>query len=273
MSESKVILITGSSDGIGYKAAIDLINLGHKVIIHGRSQERSLNTCEKIKLETGTKKVDAITGDLSSINQIMAMIEEIKHKYRKIDILINNAGVLSPNRVITDDGFELTFQVNYLAPFLLTNSLLEILKNNQPARIVNVVSEVHSNQLDFNNLQLSEGYTSVKAYALSKTCLIMYTYLLADKVSDFSITANCLHPGIIKTKLLHPSLVHSGSPVEEGANKIVYAATSPKLENINGKYLRNNKIRHSKEITYNKHLQDQLWEKSSQMLSLDFSTI
>ena len=271
MSDSKTILITGSTDGIGYKAAVDLINLGYEVIIHGRSPKRSQSICEKIMFETGTKNIEAITGDLSSITQIKELIDDIKKNYTRIDVLINNAGVLSPNRVITEDGFELTLQVNYLAPFLLTNSILDILKDNQPSRIINVVSEVHSSHLDLNDLQSSEGYTSVKAYALSKTCLIMYTYLLAEHLRDFNITVNCLHPGVIKTKLLHPSLVNIGGPVEVGAKTLVYAATSPELENTSGKYLRDNKIRNSKEVTNDKRLQKLLWEKTTELLGANNS--
>ena len=264
--KEKLILITGSTDGIGYQAAIELARLGHHVIVHGRNQEKAKLAMQKIEKETSNGNLSYVHADLGSIAQIKTMVSEIYDRFKRLDALINNAGVIRPERTINKDGLEETFAINYLAPFLLTNLLLELLKKGKSSRIVNVVSRVQSNQLDFKDLQLEKGYTAVKAYAKSKTALVLFTYFLAEKLQDKGITVNCLHPGVINTKLLRAAFVVDDVSLTEGAKTLVFAATAPKLEDVSGKYFVNNRSSSSKEITYDRKVQKTLWKKTEEIL-------
>ncbi len=201
------------------------------------------------------------------------MAYQIKEKYERLDVLINNAGVYRQNRQLSEEGLEETFAINYIAPFLLTNLLLDSLKKANSSRIVNVASQVQSNHLDLDNLQFEKGYTGVKAYASSKTCLIMFTYLLAEKLKNTDITVNCLHPGVINTKLLNVAWGSVGAPVSEGANNLIYVAMTPNLEKVSGKYFDNKHIKPSKDITYDKKLQRELWKKTEEIIGSKFNNL
>ncbi|MFW9937357.1 MAG: SDR family NAD(P)-dependent oxidoreductase [Candidatus Thorarchaeota archaeon] len=268
--EDKIILISGSTDGIGYKTAIELAKSGYHVIIHGRNQEKAQKTMKNVIKESSSNNVSSVYADLGSFTQIKEMVKDIYERFDKLDVLINNAGVIRPLWKLTQEGIEETLAINYVAPFLITNLLLDKLKKAKSSRIVNVVSRVQSNQLDFNDLQFENGYTGVKAYARSKTALILFTYLLADKLKDTNITVNCLHPGVINTKLLRTTYGTYGAPLIEGAKTLIFAATAPELENISGKYFVNNHSQLSKDITYNKEIQRKLWKKTEEILSMKF---
>ena len=268
MTEDKIILITGSTDGIGYQAATDLALLGHHVIVHGRNREKAKLTMDKIANLTDSNNFSYVYADLGALDQIRAMVSSIYENFNKINVLINNAGVVRLKRTINQDGLEETFAINYLAPFLLTNQLLDLLTEGKPSRIVNVVSRVQSNQINYEDLQLEKGYTAVRAYAKSKTALILFTYLLAEKLQYKGITVNCLHPGAINTKLLRAVFRSDGAPVEVGAKTLVFAATAPELEGVSGKYFVNNRSKSSKKITYNKEVQKTLWRKTEEILKL-----
>lgn len=224
----------------------------------------------KIEEATNSHKLSYVYADLGSFAQIRAMVSRIYERFDRLDVLINNAGVIRSERRINQEGLEETFAINYIAPFLLTKLLLDLLKKGKSGRIVNVVSRVQSNQLDFEDLQLEKGYTGVKAYAKSKTALILFTYLLAEKLQDKEITVNCLHPGVINTKLLRSAFGAGGAPLTEGAKTLVFAATAPELEKVSGKYFVNNRSKSSTEITYNKEVQKTLWKKSEEIIGITF---
>lgn len=266
--ERKLILITGSTDGIGYQAAFDLAKLGHHIIIHGRNREKAESAMEKIAKATNNNNLSYVFADLGSVAQIRKMSNKFYEDFKSLDVLINNAGVIREERTVNKEGIEETFAINYLAPFLLTNLLLDLLKEGKPSRIVNVVSRVQSNHLNFEDLQLKKGYTAVKAYSKSKTALVLFTYHLAEKLQDEGITVNCLHPGVINTKLLRAAFESGGASVEVGAKTLVFAATAPELEGVSGKYLVNNRPNSSKEITYNKEVQETLWRKTEEILKV-----
>lgn len=268
--ENKVIFITGSTSGIGKETAIKLAKLGALVIVHGRNQTKAEETLTEIKNKASNDNFYALYGDLRSIEEIKNISRQLHKNFGRLDVLINNAGIIKQERTITHEGLEETFAVNYIAPFLLNNLLIDILKNSTPRRIVNVASQVHSNEIDFDNLQYSTGYTAVRAYALSKTCLIMYTYLLADKLKKYNITVNTLHPGVINTKLLKATWGEIGAPTDVGAKALVHAATASDLRNVTGKYFKNNKAAISKDLTYNKQLQEKLWRKTEELLGMKF---
>jgi len=266
----KVILITGSTDGIGKEAAIQLVNKGSHIIIHGRNEKKALEALKEIQNKTNQTDLSYIAGDLSSLSEIKSLVNEIHSNFNKLDILVNNAGILNNQRKITKEGLEETLVVNYIAPFYITNLLIDLLKKGESSRIVNVVSQVPSNHLDLDDFQFEHGYTGVKAYARSKTYLVMFTYLLAERLRKYDILVNCLHPGVIDTKLLKVAWGTYGAPVSIGAESIIYAAISEDLVNKTGLYLNNNRMDKSKEITYDKNLQTKLWSKTEKILGLKF---
>lgn len=271
--KDKIILITGSTDGIGKETAIELAKSGAHVIIHGRNDKKAKLIMEEIKSKTRVSKIDYVSADLSSIKQIKDMSDMLHKQFEKIDILINNAGVFRQKRNVTQEGLEETLAVNYIAPFYLTNLILDLVIKANFGRIINVASQVHSNHLDFDDLQSIKDYSGTKAYALSKTCLIMFTYLLAEKLKNTKVTVNCLHPGVINTKLLVLGMGFSGAPVSEGAESVVYVATAPEIEKFSGKYFKDNTPTSSKNITYNKEKQKQLWQKTEEIIGAKFNMV
>lgn len=260
------ILVTGSTDGIGKETAIELAKKNANVIVHGRSEQRVKNTIAEIVEKSGNKYIHSVVADFSSLEQVSQMAKQLTDDFDKIDVLINNAGLLSNKKVITEDKLELTFQVNHIAGFLLTNKLLPLLKNAENARIINVSSMIHASDIDFDNLQGEKNYSGSGNYALSKLCNILHIYKLAEILDKTNVTANCLHPGVIDTKLLN-SAWSGGFPVSEGARVLMYAAESPVLEQTSGLYLENNRPMQSNPVSYNKENQDKLWNLSEKLVS------
>ena len=257
----KRVLITGSTDGIGKQTAIDLANMGLFVIIHGRNEEKALDAVSEVKKITGSNKLDSVFGDLSSFDQIRDISDQLHNKFNYLDSLINNAGVNFWEKRISKDGFELTIAVNYLAPYMLTLLILDLLRNGTSSRIVNVTSDIIARSIDFDNLQdypytFNPPDTGKSAYGISKACLNMFTFDLADKLKDEGINVNAVHPGGIDTKMLRKTIEmmdwkFSGRPLTEGSTGLVYAATSPKMEGKTGLILFQTRIGRSTDITYN----------------------
>ena len=268
--ENKIILITGATDGIGKRTAYELADKSATVILHGRDKERLLKTQEEISHLTNNNNISIVTANLSSLKQVRLAAEEIKTKFKQLDVLINNAGVYMKTRVLTEDGFETTFAVNHLAPFLITNLLLNLLKQSNSSRIINVSSIAHTRaQLVFENLNSAKHFDAYSTYAVSKLANILFTYKLADQLKNDGITVDALHPGVIDTKLLHTGFNIAGASVEEGAATSVYLASSNEVENVSGKYFENVKEVPSSEDSYNKEYQKKMWNVSSQMVGLD----
>jgi len=258
--QEKRVLITGSTDGIGKQTAIDLANMGLFVIIHGRNKEKTLDALSEVKKITGSDQLDSVFGDLSSFDQICNISDQLHNKFDYLDSLINNAGVNFWEKKISKDGFELTLAVNYLAPYMLTLLTLNLLRNGNSSRIVNVTSDIVARSIDFDNLQ-DYPYTFKRtdggksAYGISKACLNMFTFDLADKLKNEGITVNAVHPGGIDTKMLRKTIEmmnwkFSGRPLTEGSKGLVFAATSPKMERKTGLILFQTRISRSTDITY-----------------------
>lgn len=266
----KTILITGSTDGIGKEAAIELAAMGHRVIVHGRTSERAQCAADDIRKKSGSATVETVVADFTSLRQVRAMAGEIIRRFPRLDVLINNAGVYMKERILTEDGFETTFQVNYLAHFLLTHLLLDLLKRSAPSRIINVSSMAHHNaKLSLDNLQGEKKYGAYGAYACSKLENILFTYELAERLEGTGVTVNCLHPGVIATKLLRAGFGgFGGSGVEKGAETIVFLATSPKGDSISGKYFVNKEIADSSLASHSRSLRKALWELSKQFAGI-----
>ncbi len=265
--KSKIVVITGSTDGIGKQTALDLAKMGARIIIHGRNPEKVHKIAEKIKEVTKNNEIDTVIADLADFDQIRNMSQILHEKYDHLDILINNAGMLAKRRIIDAKGIEKTFAVNYLAPFMLTNLLLDLLKTGKKSRIINVSSQVQAEIIDFENLQGEKKFGAFKSYGISKSCLIMFSYELAEKLKKTKITVNCLHPGMIRTKMNFRML---GKSISEGAKTSVYCASSPDLENVTGKYFNNSNSEKSAEITYDEQIRKKLWEISERLTGVTY---
>ena len=260
MHEKKV-LITGSTDGIGKQTAIDLANMGLFVIIHGRNEEKALDALSEVKKKTGSDQLDSVFGDLSSFDQIRDISDQLHNKFDYLDSLINNAGVNFWEKKTSKDGFELTLAVNYLAPYMLTLLILDLLRKGTSSRIVNVTSDIIARSIDFDNLQdypyiFKPSDTGKSAYGVSKACLNMFTFDLADKLKEEGITVNVVHPGGIDTKMLRKTIEmmdwnFKGRPLTEGSKGLVNAVMSPKLKGKTGLILHQTRISRSTDITYN----------------------
>ena len=234
--------------------------MGAKVLLHGRDPEKGRKVREEIARTTGSDQLDLFIADLVSQRQVRKLAAKVMEKHERLHVLINNAGTFQVERKLTEDGLETTFAVNYLAPFLLTHELLELLKENKPSRIINVASIAHrSAGIDWGNLQGERHYEGYDAYALSKLCVILFTYGLAEKLEGTGVTTNCLHPGVIKTKLLRQGFGdYPGDTPENGARTSIYLASSSEMENVSGKYFENQRPARSSNISYDRMLQEAL---------------
>jgi len=267
--KNNVILITGSTDGIGRQAALELAATGATIVVHGRDHDRGRKTVDEIRTATGNQNVELVIADLSSLRQVREMAGKILRSYNRLDVLVNNAGVFMKTRQLSADGFELTFAVNHLAPFLLTNLLLVLLRKSSAARVITVSSVAHMRgTVDFENLQGEKAFGGYNAYARSKLANVLFTYELARRLEGTTVTANCLHPGVIATKLLRTGFSMSGAHPADGAATIVYLATSPAVGSMSGRYFENMREVSSSPTTHNKDLQHKLWEISERLTAL-----
>jgi NAD(P)-dependent dehydrogenase (short-subunit alcohol dehydrogenase family) len=239
--DERVILVTGSTDGIGMITAHELARLGAIVLVHGRKLDTCRRTVTAIREDSGNGRVSSYVGDFSSLTEVRTLAGQMVYDLPKLDVLINNAGVgpgdLSDrNRRLSRDGHELLFAVNYLAPFLLTRLLLPVLGQSDSARIVNVTSAAQE-EIDFDDVMLEKGYDPWRAYAQSKLALTMFTFDLAEDLKDRGMTVNCLHPGsLLDTKMVRESSVSPQGSAESGADVEAYVAIRPELEGRTGLY-------------------------------------
>ncbi|HKF55389.1 MAG TPA: SDR family oxidoreductase [Blastocatellia bacterium] len=273
---AKTCLITGASAGIGKEMARQIARSGATVVMVSRSRDRLASAEEEIKREVPAAKTDLLVADLSSQAEIRRLASEFISRYNRLDILINNAGVLMANRSLTDDGIETTLAVNHLGYFLLTNLLLETIKASSPARIVNVSSSAHkSATLDFEDLQNEKRYVGFFVYCESKLANVLFTYELARRLEGTGVTANCFHPGAIATELFRDQnvLVRLGTQLflktpARGAKTGVYLATSPEVEGVTGKYFVNKHPARSNKQSHDEAAAQRLWEISAELTGL-----
>lgn len=266
----KVILVTGSTDGIGKETARQLAQLKTTVIVHGRRADRCEAARDDIRTTTGNPRVEFVVADLSSQRQVRQLAAEIIARHDRLHVLINNAAVILPQRQLSADGVEVSFAVNHLAPFLLTNLLLDLLKQSAPARIVNVSSTVHYDApLKFDNLQGERKYNGVAAYKIAKLGNVLFSYELADRLKGSGVTVNCLHPGVVATKLLGTGWGWSnGLTSAQGAAMSVYLATSPEVEHISGQYFESRSSGGASPKVNDVNLRRKLWDISAQLVGL-----
>ena len=244
----KTCLVTGATDGIGRVTALELAHMGADVVIVGRNQAKCAATAIDMREESGNASVEYLVADLSSQEEVCRLADEFKQRHQRLDVLVNNAGAIHLSRKNSADGIEMTFALNHLSYFLLTNLLLNVLSASAPARVVNVASSVHMKaKLDLFDVYAPRRYAGLRAYSRSKLCNVLFTYELARRLDGTGITANALHPGLVASNILMNNgilgrflnmiLGVKGISAEAGALTSVYAASSPEMEGVSGKYL------------------------------------
>ncbi len=272
----KICVITGANAGIGKKTAIGLGKLGFHIVMMCRNKERAEIAREEIKKESGNDNIDLLIVDLASLKSIRKGAEDFKAKYGKLHVLINNGGVFNYKRIVTDDGFESTFGVNYLAHFLLTNLLLDIIEKSAPSRIINLSSDIHKFfKINMDDLMSEQKYNSQKAYSNSKFAMVLHAYALARRLERKGVSVNAVHPGHAATKMTQPTgrvsrFINSrmGATPEEAARTSIHVASSPEIETITGKYFKKCKAEKSHKWTYDEALQERLWKISEELVNI-----
>jgi NAD(P)-dependent dehydrogenase (short-subunit alcohol dehydrogenase family) len=259
------ILVTGATDGLGKRVALELAGMDATVLLHGRNPERLEAVLEEVRKETGSEKLASYLADFSSLGEVRKLAERILSDEERLDVLIDNAGVIVGERRESEDGYELTFAVNYLAHFLLTNLLLPLLRDSAPARIVNVASAGQS-PVDLSDVMLERGYDGMKAYTQSKLAQIMFTFELAERLQNTGVSANALHPAsLMDTKMVLETFGRSMSTVQEGADATVRLAVSPELEGVTGRYFDGMREARANQQAYDAHARKRLWALSEEL--------
>jgi retinol dehydrogenase 14 len=275
----KVVLITGGTSGIGKAAATVLAAMGAEVVVSGRNRERGEAALAQIRREAGSEKVSLMLADLAVQSEVRRLAEEFEENHDRLDVLVNNAGVVLTERTETPDGLEATLAINHLAPFLLTNLLLDLLKKSAPSRIITVSSEARRGaRIDFDDLQSEKSYRGFSVYGMTKLANILFTYELAERLRGTGVVANCVHPGAVNTNFaqnnrgLMTLLFRAFKPFmrspERGADTIVYLTTAPEAAWMSGKYLADRKIISSAEEPHDVLGQKRLWEESAKLTGL-----
>ncbi len=274
----KVVLVTGATSGLGKVVALELAKTGVEVVIVGRDAAKTRMTAREIEEQGSNSSVGGLVAELSSMAEVRRLATDFRTRYSRLDVLINNVGAIFARRQVTVDGYERTFALNHLGQFLLTNLLLDVVRASAPSRIVNVSSGSHVGaKIDFDDLQGQRRYGigGGRAYGQSKLANIMFTYELARRLAGTGVTANALHPGTVATtfgesngglmglgmKLFHRWAI---SP-EEGADTIMYLASSPEVEGITGLYWEKRQPITSSPASYDESAQKRLWEVSAKL--------
>jgi retinol dehydrogenase-14 len=272
-------LITGGTSGIGRATALGLARMGAHVAITGRDRVRTEDAAREIRA-TGGGQVDVLVAELSSQSEVRRLAEEVLQSLSRIDVLINNVGGYWDTRHVTVNGLERTFALNHLAPFLLTNLLLDKLKQSAPARVVTVSSNAHgAGRIDFGDLQGELSYSGARAYSQSKLANILFSYELARRLPTTSVTANVLHPGLVNTsfgaedpagvqKLLVPLLRPFMKSPARGAATSIHLASAADLERVTSRYFANSKPTRSSKPSYDEAAAARLWQVSGDLVDL-----
>jgi NAD(P)-dependent dehydrogenase (short-subunit alcohol dehydrogenase family) len=280
--QGKICLVTGATSGMGAVTALELARRGATVVVAGRSAARCRERVEAIRQATGARAEVAVA-DLASLSEVRALAADVAQRFPRLDVLVNNAGTYQFDRVLTADGLEKTFAVNYLSHFLLTNLLLGRLRASPAARVVNVSSSAHHGaRLEWDNLQGERSFERLDAYARSKLALLLFTYELSRRLHGTQVTANAVHPGVVATNLgsdnglvrgwlrtqLRNRLDRSMISPEEGARWIVQAAAAPELAGVTGAYFAEGRLERSSPESYDEATAARLWTVSEALAGL-----
>jgi retinol dehydrogenase-14 len=277
---TKTVLITGGTGGIGKATATGLAALGARVGITGRDRSRAEAAAADIRATSGGPAVDVFVADMSSQTEVRRLAREVLDAYPHLDVLINNVGGFWAHRHVTADRLEHTFALNHLAPFLLTNLLLDRLRSNAPARVVTVSSGAQAmGRIDFDDLLGVGRYSGQRAYNQSKLANVMFTYELARRLDGTGVTATALHPGVVRTsfgaedqRALFAAMTRVVRPFmktpDQGAVTPIYLASSPEVEGVSGRYFANRKPRKSNRVSYDIDAAARLWQVSADLVGL-----
>ena len=273
--KGKMVLITGATSGIGKETARGLAQLGATVIITTRDMQRGEQTKQELIQSTKNNNIDILYCDLASFASIRGCCTEFLKKYDTLHVLINNAGIVDYHRRESKDGIENTFATNYLAPFLMTNLLLDVLKKSAPARIINLTSGLQSGTIHFNDLEFKKDFSAMKVYGHSKLAIILFTRLLAEQLKGTGVTVNCVNPGMSSTNLGRDAGWFSvkifkffGKKPSIAAQTPIYLANSSDVETISGEYFEKKTVKTINKETYDLDAAKKLWEISKNYVGL-----
>jgi len=275
--KDKVWVITGGTDGIGKAAAHALALRGARLLVHGRDPEKGARVIAEIKARSRNPAVEFLPADFSSLADVRRLAATIAEPTPHIDVLINNAGGLFSRRTVSNDGYEMTFAVNHLAPFLLTHLLLNTLKNAREARIVTTASDAHrGGALQFDDLQAARKYSAMGAYRTSKLANILFTRALAKRLAGSTVTATCLHPGFVRTsfgrdmprlgRVIFGLISRFARSPEKGAETLVHLASSPEVQGASGGYYFDCKLTPPAPAAQDDETAERLWRVSEQLV-------
>jgi retinol dehydrogenase 12 len=271
--DKPICLITGATEGVGKATATALARKGYAVVLAARNPVKAAAVTKEIVTSTGNRDVDYLTADLRSLAQLHRLAETFVMRYPRLDVLINNAGILMPQRVLTEDGYETTFQVNYLSQFYLTHMLLDELKKSPQGRVINLSSSVYrAGKFEPNNLQGEHRFSTFHAYSASKLLVLLFTVELAHRLTPTRITAYAVHPGVVRTPMMrqapgffraisYAALPFSLSP-DQGAATSVFLASSPEPARVSGQYFANTKAKTVKTAANTQENRNLLWSIS-----------
>lgn len=274
-----ICLITGATDGIGRVTAIELAARGFLVVMAARNAAKAQTVVKEIERVTGHRDADVITADLRSLAEVRQLSETFHGRYPRLDVLINNAGIFSGTRQLTDDGFETTYQVNYLAPFYLADLMLDALKQSDQGRIINLASSVYTaGKFDPDNLQGEKRFSTFAAYANSKLLMLLFTIKLASRLKETPVTVNAVHPGVVRTQMMlrAPGIFRVAAylalpfarSAQQGAATSVHLASSSDITGVSGKYFVRCKETSINSAFNTPENRDLLWNLSMQSLRL-----
>jgi NAD(P)-dependent dehydrogenase (short-subunit alcohol dehydrogenase family) len=279
LMDGKTVVITGGTSGIGKATVVGLAQLGAQVAITGRDTARVEVVAEEIGQEG--IPVHTFVADLSNMTEVRRLADELLLRLPRIDVLINNVGGYWNTRHVTADGLEHTFALNHLAPFLLTNLLLERLQDGDSGRVVTVASNMQAiGRIDFDDLQSERGYSGGRAYNQSKLANVLFTYELARRTQGTNVTANALHPGVVNTsfgaedpahlqRLMAPVMRLFMKSPKDGAATSIHVASSPSIAGVNGRYFAKSKMKKSSKRSYDHDVARRLWEMSAAAAGID----
>lgn len=279
----KTVLVTGATSGIGRATARALAGMGARVVLVARNEAKGRSTIELIRRATSNDRLDLMLADLSSQQSIRRLARDVRSRYERLDVLVNNAGEFFGRRLVTGDGFEMTFALNHLAYFLLTDLLLDLLKAGAPSRIVSLSSGAQRvGHISFDDLQGEKGYSGMRAYSQSKLANLLFSYELARRLEGTGVTANALQPGTVRTNFGRGEasgwmgfMVRLYAPFmrspEKGAETVVWLASSSEVKGISGGFFSDRKQVRSSPESYDRDVADRLWMVSEELTGLSGS--
>ncbi len=270
-------VITGCSAGIGKATAVEMAKRDYRVVMLVRDCDKSRRAFKDVRTSSHSDDIEMIYVDLASQESITRAADAIKKQYKEIDVLINNAGVYSKKHRLSPDGYEMTLAVNYIAPFLLTSLLLPLLKNCERSRIINLTSDLHKfGSIDPNNILPNGKYNALRAYVSSKLLIVIHTQELSQRLQDYGITVNCVHPGLVVTDIYRDypkwfiAMMNAFIPkAEAGAKPVIYLATKPELKDITGQYYLKTKLKQKSIRPKLKNFSERIWRSTERMISAD----